>query len=101
MRKLTWILIFVLGFFIIFAASAAITFTITLNKNEAPSEAVTDAVLSETPNVPAQTLVEGETPVTRVVPALSAGETVIERTVYKKQEEVPSEVSVVPEEVAF
>ncbi len=87
MRKVLWFLLFILGFFIIFAISAVITFTVTLDRDkEEPSEEAT-AISSGELAAPNSDVIENEATVTRVTPALSVADSIILKTVYLPDKE--------------
>ena len=91
MKKFSLILLFILGFFIVFAVSAVITFTLTLDRGEEPTEAVTEAIDMEGEIPTAAGEIEDEVAVTRVTPSLSVADAIIVKTVYgAKVEEAES-----------
>ncbi len=88
MRKLAWILFGILGFFVIFAVSAVVTFTVTLDRDkEEPSEEATAAISSGELAAPDSDVIENEATVTRVTPALSVADSIILKTVYLPDKE--------------
>lgn len=87
MKKFSIVILFILGFFVVFALSAVITFTLTLDRDKEATEATTEEVQNALPEtvVPVDTDIEDEVTVTRVTPSLSVADAIIVKGVYGAQ----------------
>lgn len=88
MKKFSLIILFVLGFFVVFALSAVITFTLTLDRDEEKVEAVTEDSYTGGSILPQGNVIEAETTVTRVTPTLTVADAIIVHGIYGEDENV-------------
>lgn len=78
MKKRYWFLIFFVVFFVVFAISAVSTFLVTLDRDEKVEDA-TENVYMGGSVLPQGNVIEAETTVTRVTPALTVADAIILR----------------------
>lgn len=88
MKKIYWVLIFIVGFFVVFAVSAVSTFMFTLNRDDGNAEDATEAVYTGGSILPQGNVIEAETTVTRVTPTLTVEDAIIIHSIYGENEEV-------------
>ncbi len=97
MKKRYWFLIFLVGFFVVFAISAVSTFLVTLDRDNNTEDA-TDNVYTGGSILPQGNVIEAETTVTRVTPTLTIDDAIILHGIYGENKTVYEEPSVTEEE---
>ena len=97
MKKRYWFLIFLVGFFVVFAISAVSTFLVTLDRDNNTEDA-TDNVYTGGSILPQGNVIEAETTVTRVTPTLTIDDAIILHGIYGENKTVYEEPSVTAEE---
>ncbi len=97
MKKRYWFLIFLVGFFVVFAISAVSTFLVTLDRDNNTEDA-TDNVYTGGSILPQGNVIEPETTVTRVTPTLTIDDAIILHGIYGENKTVYEEPSVTAEE---
>lgn len=96
MKKFALVLVFILGFFIVFAISGVVTFMVTLDK-KAPVEDPTEAVYTGGAPLSGSDVLEDDTAVTRVTPSLRVEDAIIVRGAYGENKTAETESYEMPE----
>lgn len=82
MRKFAVVLVFILGFFAVFAISGLITFMVMIEDDDPTVEEATEALAVEDVILPKNDVIDAETAVTRVTPSLRVEDAIIEYGIY-------------------
>lgn len=94
MKKIYWVLLFIVLFFVVFAVSAVSTFMFALNRGDNDVEDATEAVYTGGAILPQGNTIEAETTVTRVTPTLTVADAIIVRGIYGANDDVYEKPSI-------